>query len=54
MVHTMNKPIARRYIYTETYKKIMMWGFTNDIPTPNNKPNFPSYLAAYIDYLEHK
>jgi len=49
----------RRYVYDETYTKVMDWvekrkqmGLIN--PQPNGKVNFPFCLKEYIKHLKEK
>ena len=51
------KEVKRRYIYDETYNKVMKWAKEKNLllmHTPNNKSNFPFYLEQYLAELEYK
>ena len=45
-------PLKRRYVYEDTYNKIMNWAKENNIKAPNAKRNFPYYLDQYIKSKE--
>lgn len=53
----MEKETKRRYIYVETYEKVMKWAKEKELllyHAPNNKSNFPFFLEQYINELEYK
>ncbi len=45
------KSLKRRYVYEETYEEVMQWARQHDVRAPNNKNNFPYYLAEYVKAL---
>jgi len=48
------REIKRIYIYKENYEEIACWGLKNNIDTPNNRPNFPTYLEKKIQSLNNE
>lgn len=48
----MMKDLRRRYVYEETYNEIIEWAKSNGVRSPNNKNNFPFYLAEYLKELK--
>lgn len=44
--------MKRRYVYDDDYEYIMDWGKRQKVKTPNNKPNFPTYLKELLETIE--
>lgn len=40
--------LKRRYVYDETFNKIIDWAKRRGIRAPNRKENFPFFLREYL------